>query len=88
MALPPIDVDEDLEAEDEDELPEMEDEALEPDPSADLDPMFAADAAEAFPDLDDAGLMALQRAILSLLGGSMPPPTDPMGGMGGAPLPF
>ena len=85
MALPPIDIDEELEAEDEDEPMEV---PLE-DPSADLDPMFAADASEAFPDLDDAGLMALQRAVLSLIGGGgMPPPSDPMGGMGGAPHPF
>lgn len=88
MALPPIDVDEDLEAEDEDEPLEGGAEMPLEDPSADLDPMFAADAAEAFPDLDDAGLMALQRAVLSLIGGGgMPPPADPMGGMGGAGAP-
>jgi hypothetical protein len=45
------------------------------------------DASEAFPDLDDAGLMALQRAVLSLIGGGgMPPPSDPMGGMGAPPM--
>jgi|GEM_PF-6524284 len=33
-----------------------------------LDPQFAADAAEAFPDLDDAQLTALQRAVQGLLG--------------------
>jgi hypothetical protein len=34
----------------------------------DLDPMFAADVSEAFPDLDDTQLAALQRAIMGLLG--------------------
>jgi hypothetical protein len=32
-----------------------------------LDPQFAADVAEAFPDLDDAQLTALQRAIQGLV---------------------
>lgn len=39
-----------------------------PTDDAELDPVFAADAGEAFPDLDDAGLTALQRAILGLMG--------------------
>lgn len=34
----------------------------------DLDPQFAADISEAFPDLDDSQLAALQRAVLGLLG--------------------
>jgi hypothetical protein len=32
-----------------------------------LDPQFAADVAEAFPDLDDAQLTALQRAFMGLM---------------------
>jgi hypothetical protein len=38
------------------------------DMTGELDPQFAADAAEAFPDLDDKGLTALQRAIQGLIG--------------------
>ncbi len=34
----------------------------------DIDPQFAADISEAFPDLDDAQISALQRAVLGLLG--------------------
>lgn len=88
MALPPIDLNEDLEADDElepageeDEDADMEDEA--PDAAADVDPMFAADIAEAFPDLDDTQIAALQRAVLGLIqGGGAPPapPADPMMG--------
>jgi hypothetical protein len=37
------------------------------DETAELDPQFAADAAEAFPDLDDKGLYALQRAVQGLM---------------------
>lgn len=91
MALPPIDMGpEDLEetdpneAEGDDDLDDMpEDGGV----ASDLDPMFAADAGEAFPDLDDAGLAALQRAILSLIsgGGAPPPPAAPPGG---APMGF
>ena len=33
-----------------------------------LDPQFAADMAEAFPELDDAQLTAIQRAVQGLLG--------------------
>lgn len=33
-----------------------------------LDPQFAADASEAFPDMDDKQLTALQRAISGLIG--------------------
>lgn len=81
MALPPIDMSADLEDEGDSELEGddeletgLEDEGV----SSDLDPMFAADAAEAFPDLDDAGLAALQRAILALIGsGGAPPPAAP-----------
>ncbi len=60
--LPPLPMDEDLEAEapmDMDVPGEMPD---------DLDPQFAADISEAFPDLDDAQLAALQRAVLGLMG--------------------
>lgn len=34
----------------------------------DLDPQFAADVSEAFPDFDDKQIAALQRAIMGLLG--------------------
>lgn len=34
----------------------------------DVDPQFAADVSEAFPDFDDTQIAALQRAILGLLG--------------------
>jgi hypothetical protein len=69
---------------------ELEEEALEEEPMGDeeatevdtgIDPMFAADVSEAFPDLDDAQVAALQRAILGLTGGGAPPG----GGMGGPP---
>lgn len=81
MALPPIDTDSDLEAEDE-EAP-LEDD-LEGEMPAELpDPMFAADIEEAFPDLEDAQILALQRAMLGLIssggGGGMAPPAAPMG---------
>lgn len=85
MALPPIDVDEDLEAPEEaDPMDDLGDEPLEPEGSPDVDPMFAADVAEAFPDLDDAQMAALQRAVLGLIasGGGMgggAPPAPPMG---------
>lgn len=36
--------------------------------SEDIDPQFAADIAEAFPDFEDAQIAALQRAVLGLLG--------------------
>lgn len=54
-----------LEGESEDDMGEM---AMGTDALGELDPQFAADAAEAFPDLDDAQLTALQRAIQGLLG--------------------
>lgn len=58
-----------------DDAPLEGDEALleeEADPTAldaggELDPQFAADVAEAFPDLDDAQLTALQRAVMGLM---------------------
>lgn len=64
--LPPLPMDGGLEG----------DEALEGGPEdmdvpalgEELDPQFAADASEAFPDMDDAQLAALQRAVLGLLG--------------------
>jgi hypothetical protein len=85
MALPPIDVNEDLEADTEAEpMDDLEDEAMPEDMPSDVDPMFAADVAEAFPDLDDAQMAALQRAVLGLIasGGGMgggAPPAPPMG---------
>ena len=74
MALPPIDANEDLEAESEADDGPLEEEA---EAAPDVDPMFAADVAEAFPDLDDAQMAALQRAVLGLMSN--------MGGMGGPP---
>ena len=71
MPLPPIDVDDDLEADS--ELESLE----EPEPAEEMpDPMFAADVAEAFPDLEDAQILALERAFRGLMGGGMggPPP--------------
>lgn len=81
MAAPlPLDDNEPLEAE-EPMDDGMGEETLEADNG--VDPMFAADMAEALPDLDDAQVAALQRAILGLIsgGGSAPPG----GGMGGPP---
>lgn len=84
MALPPIDMSAELEEENpEPEFDdEMEDEADEPLEDDGVDPMFAADIAEAFPDLDDAQIAALQRAVLGLMaggGGMSGPPAPPMG---------
>jgi hypothetical protein len=49
-----------------------------------LDPIFAADAGDVFPDLDDTQLLALQKLIDSrIAAGAMPmaePDTDDMGG--------
>lgn len=47
----------------------LEDEAdpMALDAGGELDPQFAADVAEAFPDLDDAQLTALQRAFMGLM---------------------
>lgn len=47
---------------------EPTDMAMGTDALGELDPQFAADAAEAFPDLDDAQLTALQRAVQGLIG--------------------
>jgi len=91
MALPPIDMSAELEDTEETGEPEEgsledmdEDMAEGEGVSSDLDPMFAADAAEAFPDFDDAQLAALQRAILSLIssGGAPPAPAGPAPMMG------
>lgn len=66
---------------------ELEDDMPEDEVDHGLDPMFANDAAEAFPDADDKQLAALQRAILGLIsgGGAPPAPAAPPpapGGMG------
>lgn len=77
MALPPIEDSGDLEAPA--EPLEDDGEALETDGT--LDPMFAADIAEAFPELEDGQIMALQRAMLGLISGGS------AGGMGGGGAP-
>lgn len=61
--MPELDMD--LEGEPEDDTGEM---AMGTDALGELDPQFAADMAEAFPDLDDAQLTAIQRAVQGLLG--------------------
>jgi len=88
MALPPIDMGAELEdetapEEDTDLDLDLEDEDLEAEASGDLDPMFAADVAEAFPDMDDTQIAALQRAVLGLIsgGGAPPAPAMPMSPM-------
>lgn len=84
MAAKPLPLDDNEPLESEDEALE----ASEDDSAADLpedtgvDPMFAADISEAFPDMDDAQIAALQRAVLGLISGGG-------GGMGGPPpMPF
>jgi hypothetical protein len=87
MALPPIDMagefEDDIPADDGEEL----DEDLELEPTADdgVDPMVAADLSEAFPELDDAQIAAVQRAVLTLIanagGGSAPPMAAPPMGL-------
>jgi hypothetical protein len=80
MAAPEIDMSEPLT----DEAPAEDDEDLEANGDSDVDPMFAADVAEALPDLEDSQIAALQRAILGLIaGGGMGPSTPPTGGLGG-----
>lgn len=56
-----------LEGEDEMALDLEGDEAVAIDEGGELDPQFAADVSGAFPDLDDAQLSALQRAIMGLI---------------------
>lgn len=65
MAMPP-EMDLDLGAEPAGPEP-MGDDAVSDDMLGELDPQFAADAAEAFPELDDAQLTALQRAVQGLI---------------------
>jgi hypothetical protein len=84
MALPELDMSDDLEAEGElDDLEDGGDEPLPEDASADVDPMFAADLEETGLDLDDAQAAALQRAVLGLIssfgGGGPPSGGGPMG---------
>jgi hypothetical protein len=62
-ALPALEMGGDLEGADPMTPPE---ESLEP-MQEELDPMFAADVNEAFPDLEDSQLIALQRAIRGLM---------------------
>lgn len=83
MALPELDMDEDLEADT--ELDEVEDEDAELEPSGDVDPMFAADMEETGLTMSDAQLAAFQRAVLGLIsnmggggGGMSSPPAFPM----------
>jgi hypothetical protein len=77
---------EDLESEDEDLDPEHEDsespETEDMEDAGDIDPMFAADIAEAFPDLDDTQIAAIQRAVLGLIAGGGAPPAPPAAPMG------
>lgn len=85
MALPPIDMSAELEDEGMEDMPDDEmDEPLEDEPEADdgVDPMFAADISEAFPDLDDAQIAAIQRAVLGLIAGGGAPPAAPAAPMG------
>lgn len=58
----------DLGAESDADMAAPDDMAMGEDALGELDPQFAADAAEAFPDLDDAQLTALQRAVMGLIG--------------------
>ncbi len=75
MALPELDMNDDLEADTELEGdPDLADESATED-SGDVDPMFAADMQDTGLDLDDAQLAAMQRAMLGLI--------QNMGGMGG-----
>jgi len=61
MPMPPMDLGGELEG-----APEDMDV---PAPGAeDIDPQFAADISEAFPDFEDTQIAALQRAVLGLLG--------------------
>jgi hypothetical protein len=76
MALPELDMNDDLEADTEQPGdPDLADENTE-DPSEDVDPMFAADMQDTGLDLDDKQLAALQRAILGVMSN--------MGGMSGS----
>ena len=66
MAMPP-EMDLDLGAEPAGPEPMGDDAMVADDMLGELDPQFAADAAEAFPELDDAQLTALQRAVQGLI---------------------
>ena len=61
----PMGDDESLEASPDDEM--LKGEPMAVDDGGELDPQFAADVSAAFPDLDDAQLSALQRAIMGLI---------------------
>ena len=84
MALPELDMNEDLEADSELEDTSLEDDELEgTEDAGDVDPMFAADMQETGLDLDDVQLAAMQRAMLGLNqnmggGGMGSPPAAPM----------
>lgn len=77
MAAKPLPLDDNEPLESEDGAEDLE--AADPMDSG-VDPMFAADISEAFPDIDDAQIAALQRAVLGLISGG--------GGMGGGPPPM
>lgn len=63
----PMGDDESLEATPDDEMLEGEPLFDAAEEGGELDPQFAADVSGAFPDLDDAQLSALQRAIMGLI---------------------
>lgn len=78
MALPPIDMSADLQdTPDKNADDGSDDSPLDDGQSSDVDPVFAADVSEAFPDMDDAQIAALQRAVLGLIGGGGSPPPAP-----------
>lgn len=65
-SMPPLDMGGDLEGDA--LMPGMSDASAELEgPAEELDPMFAADISEVFPDLNDEQLIALQRAVRGLM---------------------
>lgn len=82
MAAQPLPMDDEGDLEDSEPVDPEDSEPVDIEGDSGVDPMFAADIAEAFPDLEDAQIAAIQRAVLGLISGGG-------GGMGGPPqLPF